>query len=151
MREVKKNAIVARVVKMKSFSCCHTRKKPRVEVDPSGITLKKVKTSITKQGNLTLLSQFYDCLNEKGKRSIEEATTVYLNKYSKVLIEIVSEVPTSLYDILDMRKEATRVEEEIIREYELVQLCLVIAMIELIGFLRKIKKGLEEKIMLIKS
>ncbi|XP_057823849.2 uncharacterized protein LOC131036073 [Cryptomeria japonica] len=43
------------------------------------------------------------------KRSQEEATIVYLNKYSRALIEIAYEVPKSLYDIFGMRKEAARI------------------------------------------
>lgn len=120
MKEVKKSATAARVVTMQSSSESQPSKKSRVEANPSSITLKKVKEAIIEQGNLKLLSQFYNCLDEKGKMSLEEATIIYLNKYSRALIEIVSEVPKILYDILDLRKETTRVEEKRIREYELV-------------------------------
>lgn len=126
MREVKKSATTTKVVKMQPSEEGQPSKKPRVKIEQSGITLKQVKEAITQQGNLKLISQFYDRLDEKGKSSLEEATIIYLNKFSKALIEIASEVPKSLYDILDLRKETTRIEEERIREYELVQLCSVI-------------------------
>lgn len=145
VREVKKSATAARVVKPQSFGGCQTNKKSKVDADPSQINLKKVKEEITEQGNLKLLSQFYDRLDEKGKRSLEEATIVYLNKYSKELIEIVSEILKSLYDILDMRKKTTRIEEERIREYELVQLCPVIAKTKVDKILKKNKERFRSK------
>ncbi|XP_059072870.1 uncharacterized protein LOC131873701 [Cryptomeria japonica] len=145
VREVKKSATTARVVKMQPSGESQRSKKPRVEVEQSDITLKQVKETITEQGNLKFLSQFYDRLDEKGKRSLEEATIVYLNKYSRALIEIASEVPKKIYDILDLRKETARIEKERIREYELVQLCRVIAKTKVDKILKENKERFRSK------
>lgn len=90
------------------------------------MTVRKVKETIIKEGKLKPISKYYELLDDAGKRTLEEATIEYVNKYNKALSEIMLEIPRSLYDILDRRKETARIEEERIREYVLVQLCLVI-------------------------
>lgn len=84
-------------------------------------------------------------MDDKGKTSLEEATIIYLNKYNMSLIEIVLEVPKSLYDLLEIRKDTTRLEKERIREYVLVQICHVIAKVEIDRILKENKKKFRSK------
>lgn len=84
------------------------------------MNVRKVKETIVKEGNLKPISKYYELLDDAKKRSIEEATIKYLNTYNRDLIEIMSEIPQSLYEIIDIRKETARIEEERIREYILV-------------------------------
>ncbi|XP_057871825.2 uncharacterized protein LOC131078173 [Cryptomeria japonica] len=121
MREVKKSASAARFVKMQSSSEGQTSKKPQVETDPSGITLKKVKETITEQGNLKFLSQFYDRLDEKGKRSLEEATIItnsgevvqdppVMNFDSKKIIEEVGDEKVEDAEMGEKEKDEGKIE-----------------------------------------
>lgn len=54
-----------------------------------------------------------------------------MNIHNKALIELMTLVPKSLYKVLDMRRETTKGEEEKLREYLLVNLCLAISKIEI--------------------
>lgn len=77
------------------------------------MSLSEIVNQVIKNGNLKPLSEWYDNFDENGKRTLEEATVYYLNLYSKLsLIEIMSVIPKSLYEILDARRQTTNKEDE---------------------------------------
>lgn len=73
------------------------------------------------------LSKWYDNFDENGKRKQEEVTVEYMNVYSKALVELFIVIPKSVYEILDTRRLMACKEEDRLKEYVLVELCLVIA------------------------
>lgn len=80
-----------------------------------------------KDENLKNVSIYYENFEEKNQRAVEEAIVEYMDKFSKVLIELSSMIPKSLYDILDARRHTTSIEDERIKEYVLVNLSSVIS------------------------
>lgn len=59
---------------------------------------------ITKDGVLKNVSNFYEDLEDNKKNEIEEAILLYLDIYKKALVEILKEIPLSLYNKLDTRR-----------------------------------------------
>lgn len=90
------------------------------------MTVKEVEKVVIVQGNLKPLFEFYDKFDEDSQRTLEEATIIYLNKFNKTLIEIVSKVPKNLYDVLECRRDSAKTKEEILREYVLVNIWPII-------------------------
>ncbi|XP_057855729.2 uncharacterized protein LOC131065282 [Cryptomeria japonica] len=143
VKEKKKIVKAAKVVKGKSSSKEQSHKKTQsYEIV---MTIRKVKETIVKEGNLKPISKYYELLDDVGKRSIKKTTIEYLNKYNRPLIEIMSEIRWSLYDIMDMRKETARIEEERIREYILVQLCPMIEKAKIDRILEENEKKFRSK------
>lgn len=135
----------SKVSKDKPFDGDKPSKKPKRDSTKSGMTVKEVERVVIVQGNLIPLSEFYDKFDEASERTLEEATIIYLNKFSKALIEIITEVPKSLYDFLEFRRDSAKVEEERLREYVLVQVCHVIAVKEIDRIIKEAKTEFRNK------
>lgn len=71
--------------------------------------VRKVKEAIVKEVNLKPIYKYYELLDDSKKRTLVEEIIKYLNKYNRALIEIMSEILQSFYDILDLRKETTKI------------------------------------------
>lgn len=120
------------------------------------MTIKEVEKVVIVQGNLKSLFEFYDKFDEVGQRTLEEATMIYLNKFNKTLIEIMSKIPKIIYDVLECRRDSAKIEEERLREYVLVQLWPVIAEKEVDRILKEAKSEFRSKtriykLMIVKS
>lgn len=109
------------------------------------LTLSKLIKEIVKEGNLKNFLVYYDNCDESEQRSFEEAIIEYLNTYSKVLLEISSIILKELYDILDVRRHATSVEDERLKEYTLVNLCFVISKDEIQRILKILQENFRSK------
>lgn len=91
------------------------------------------------------MSEWYDNFDDNGKRPLEKAIVKYLNVYNKVLIEIMSEIQKSLYDIFEMRRQTANKEYERLREYVIVNLCRVIAVTKMNKILQEAKPYFRSK------
>lgn len=119
-------------------------KKGKLEVIPP-MSLNEIVNEVVKNGNLKPLSELYGKFDESGKISLEEATIEYLNVYSKALIELMTVIPKSLYEILDARRQTTNKEDEGLKEHVLVNLCSVISKEEIDRLLKLEKNDFESK------
>lgn len=59
--------------------------------------------NVLKNGKVKPLLEWYENFDENSKRTLEEATTKYMNVYSKALIELMFEIPKSLYKFWEKR------------------------------------------------
>lgn len=89
--------------KKSKFKLDEALKKGKLEVKPP-MSLNEIDNEVVKNGDLKPLSEWCDNFDESSKRTLEEATVEYLNVYSKALIELMTIIPKSLYDILDARR-----------------------------------------------
>lgn len=62
-----------------------------------------------------------------------------MDVYSKTLIELSSMIPKILYDILDVRRHTTILDDERIKEYALINLSSVISKDEVTRLLNLVK------------
>lgn len=128
-------------MKQKPSSRTRSSKRLKSEIDEAlkqgnytiipSISLDQTVKLVVKNGNLKPLYEWYEKFDENGKMTLEEATIEYMNVYSKSLIELMSLIPKRLYNILDIRRQKTKADEEKIREYVLVNLCSVITKAEI--------------------
>lgn len=100
---------------------------------------------IVKNGNLKPMSKWYENFDENGKRILEEATIKYLHDYSIALIQIMSKIPKSLYNILEMRRQTNNKEDKRLREYVVVNICYVISKEEIDRILKEPKNQFRRK------
>lgn len=70
----------------------------------------------------------------------EQATIKFLNKFNRALIEIVSKFPKSLYDVLEMRRDSAKEKDDRLREFVLVNICLVIVVEKIDKILKEAMK-----------
>lgn len=91
MKEIKKSGKEDKVVKGKSSGEEQSNKK--TQSNDTIMTVRKVKETIVKEGNLKPIFKYYELLDDVEKRSIEKAIIEYLNKYNRALIQIMSEIP----------------------------------------------------------
>lgn len=94
-----------------------------------------------------LLHHFYDKFNDARKITLEEAIVKYLKIFNRALVEIMSEIPKSLYDILEMRRNIAKAEDDRLKEYVIVNIYLVITIEEV---KRIIKESLKHFIIKIR-
>lgn len=59
---------------------------------------------IINDGNLDDISSFFDSFEEKDKKQIEETILLYLDYFSRALIELEKNFPKELYDKLEVKK-----------------------------------------------
>jgi len=85
-------------------------------VEKPTLSLKSVIKSITVDGNLQPMAEFYDDYNEADQKILQEATIMYLNIYNKDFIEIISLIPKSLEKELEIRKNNAMVKDIEIQE-----------------------------------
>lgn len=130
--------------KSKAFEFDEALKQGKFTIFPP-IALEQTVNKVVKNGNLKSLSEWYDNYDESGKRTLEEVTVEYLNVYSKTLIELMSIIPKSLYDILDAKRQTTSKEDERLNEYVLVNLCSVITIEEIDRLLKLTKNKFRSK------
>lgn len=169
VKEVKKTATYTRVVKKpqsygvsqskksrvepKSSEKGRERKKKKSEIDEAlkyskiegtfeivpPLILKELTDEILKDGNLKNIPTYYENVDDKGQRAIEKAIIEYMDVYSNTLIELAYMIPKSLYDILDVRRHTTNLEDERIKKYVLVNLSSIISIDEVIILLKLVK------------
>lgn len=112
VKEVKaKDPKATKIKKEKPFGRNRSSKKPKSKIAEAfkqgnytiipPITLDQIVNAIVKDGNFKPLSKWYENFDEFRKRTLVEATVVYLNVYSKSQIELITVILKSLYDILD--------------------------------------------------
>lgn len=63
-----------------------------------------------------------------------------MNKFNRALVEIMSEIPKNLYDVLETRRVSAQAEDERLRELILLNICSVIAKEEINRILEEAKK-----------
>lgn len=78
---------------------------------------------IINDGNLKNIYVFYIEFDEEDKKQLEEAISLYLDSFSKILIELEKILPKELYYILEIRKIHVQNLDRQIRETKLVNLC----------------------------
>lgn len=81
------------------------------------MTLKEIIDELLKDGNLKNVPVYYENCDDSDQMAIEEAIIQYMNDYSKTLIELSSMILKELYDILDVKRHTTSLENERIKEY----------------------------------
>lgn len=87
------------------------------------MTCAELIDEVTKDGILKNVSNFSEDLDDNEKNEIEEAILLHLDIYKKTLVEILKEIPLSLYNKLDARTlDAIRRDIEI-KEVELLSMC----------------------------
>ncbi|XP_059070961.1 uncharacterized protein LOC131862125 [Cryptomeria japonica] len=59
---------------------------------------------IVNDGNLDNICSFFDNFDEEDKKQVEEAILLYLDSFSRALIELEKVFPKELYDKLEVRK-----------------------------------------------
>lgn len=59
---------------------------------------------IINDDNLDNISTFFDDFDDKDKKQLEEAIVLYLDSFSRTLIELEKTLPKELYDKLEVRK-----------------------------------------------
>lgn len=116
---------VAKVTKEKPFRSKGASKRQKTEtyVEKPTLFVDDIIKLVTVDGNLRPMTEFFDDYGDADKRVLEEATIKYLNIYNKALIEITFEIPKSLADILELRKENAKSKDIKIREHVLINLC----------------------------
>lgn len=134
-----KGTKTSKVSKEKPSGEVKARKKIKLDADKPSMSIHDVEEAITMQGNLKPFSKFYDKLDDAGKRNLEEAIVKYLNIFNRDFVEIMFEIPKSLYDILEMRRGSAKVEDERLKEYVLANLCPMIAVEEVNRILKEAK------------
>lgn len=122
-----------------------TSKKIKIDFGKYGMSVDNVEKSLTVQGNLKTLLEFYEKFDHVGKRTLEESTVKYLNIFDTALVEIMFEIPRSLYDILEMRRSSAKEEDERLKEYLIVNLCMVIVVEEVDIILKEVGKVFRRK------
>ncbi|XP_059068609.1 uncharacterized protein LOC131859095 [Cryptomeria japonica] len=146
VEEIKtKGTKASKFSKVKPSSEEKSSKKVKVDSDKPSMIVHEVEEALTMQGNLDPLFEFYDKFDDASKRTLEEATVKYLNIFNRALVEIMFEIPRSLYDNLEMRKGSVKTKDEILREYVIVNLHNVIAIEEVKRILKEIRKAFRSK------
>lgn len=84
----------------------------KIDSDTPSMSVNDVEKDIIVQGNLKPLFELYDKFDDVGKRILEVSTVKYLNTFNRSLVEIMSEIRKSLYNLLEMRRVNAKVEEE---------------------------------------
>lgn len=158
VKEVKSKATKAtKVSKEKLSSGVKPSKKPKAfEIDKvikkvrfivkTDMSLDEILDEVVKHGNLKPMFEWYDNFDDNGKMSLEEATIKYLNVQSRALVEIMSDIPKSLSDSLEMRRKIANEEDERLRDYVIVNLCPVIVVAEMNKILQEAKPLFRSKI-----
>jgi len=100
---------------------------------------------MTIHGNLKPIVKYYCTFDDANKRILEDATVKYLNTFNRALVKILSEIPTSLSSILEMRKEAAKAKDLELREHVLSSLCPVISNKEADKFFKEVKNNFRSK------
>lgn len=75
---------------------------------------------IIKDGNLKNILVYYVNMDHKYQRKIEEAVILYMDVFSKALIELEKYFPKDLYSLIDARKKSASQMDREIKESELV-------------------------------
>ncbi|XP_059068979.1 uncharacterized protein LOC131859358 [Cryptomeria japonica] len=141
VREVKKIATYARVVKKPQSSRAQPTKKPRTEAEQYGRpkSSRKSKSKLDEALKSGKVEGTYDV------RAIKEVVVQYMNVYSKAFIQLSSMIPKGLYDILDARRHIDHLEDERIKEYILVNLSYIVSKVEVDRFLKLAKDRFRSK------
>lgn len=121
--------------KKKKYKIDESLESGKVEFIPPK-SLEDIKNDIVKDGKLNNLAIYYENIDDKEKRAIEEEVVQYMNNFSRVIIKLSSMLPKELYDILDIQRNIVCRKDEEMQEYVLVNTCLVIYRDEVERFLK---------------
>lgn len=88
-------------------------------------------------GSLDNISLFFDGFEEKDKKEIEEEILLYLDSFSRALIELEKILPKELYDKLEAKKLHAQTLDRQIKETKLVNLCPTITPLEMVDLINK--------------
>lgn len=141
-REEPKSSGKARASKKHKYEIDVTLKSSKIEgtfeiVSP--LTLKDLIDEICKDGNLNNVSTYNENFDDKDQREVREAIAEYIDIYIKALLELASMISKGLYDILDVRRHTSILEDDRIKECLLVNLSFVISRNEVTRLLKLAK------------
>lgn len=109
------------------------------------MSIEEVENFFVKVGNLKPLCEWYEMFDKFDQRIIEEATIKHMNIFNKALIEIISSLLESLYEVLELRRLSSRTEQENLRKRILVDLCPEMSIEEMNSLLENSKKQFKRK------
>lgn len=95
------------------------------------LSIQELIDEIVKNGNFKNISIYYENMDYKDQRQIEEAPIFYMNLFSKELIELEKYLPNDLYSLTDARRKSASQMDREIKESELVNLCTSITIEEI--------------------
>lgn len=77
--------------------------------------MNEIIDEVVKEGNLKNIHVYYENCDDKDQRAIEEVVVQYMNVFRKALLELSSMIPKELYEILDVWRHTTSLEDEILK------------------------------------
>lgn len=95
------------------------------------LSIQELIDEIIKDGNLNNMFVYYENMDVKNQRQIEEAAILYIDVFSKALIELEKYLPKDLYSLIDARRKSASQMDREIKESELVNQCTNITIEEI--------------------
>lgn len=81
-----------------------SKPKTKRRISKKKLDAQDIIDQIINDGNLDKISTFYDDFHDKDKKQLEEAIVLYLDSFSRTLIELEKILPRELYDKLEVKK-----------------------------------------------